>query len=418
MGRLDTRIRGDGWSLTSGQRGSSVANTPHGAAPSALGYQHQTWWALLELLRMGAHRPDATITLELHDDVAWEQNGTPTELLQLKHHQNQQRQLTDASPDLWSTLKVWMDTARPADPTGPTLMLVTTQTASESSAVAALRAHPRNEQFALDGLEAVAVDATSGATGQARRQFLELGSIDRRAFVSRIRLVDGSCRIEEVADGVRRALWWALPNGHEDQFLAMVWRWWDEQALALLRGQQAGVGVEYAKAAIARIRDQFTQGDLPTCIELADVDRAAVTADHEGALFVRQMQWVAYPQRSLESAIVDFYRANTQTINWLDVGHIGQEDLRRLHAEIIDEWGRAFDMMEMELAPDAEEVLKQKEGRRLLHALTQNPAATIRPRYTDAYFTRGQRHILADHGQIGWHVDYAQLIADPRTDQP
>ncbi|MFE2729247.1 hypothetical protein [Kitasatospora sp. NPDC059327] len=92
-----------------------MANAAHGAAPSALGYQHQTWWALLELLRTGDRRPDAVITLELHDDIAWEGNGSPTELLQLKHHQKQQRTLTDYSPDLWSTLKVWMDNA--AQPT-------------------------------------------------------------------------------------------------------------------------------------------------------------------------------------------------------------------------------------------------------------------------------------------------------------
>jgi hypothetical protein len=65
-----------------------------------VGYQYQTWWALAELLRSGSGRPDAAITLELHDDIAWEQVGSPTELLQVKHHQNTQRALTDASTDV------------------------------------------------------------------------------------------------------------------------------------------------------------------------------------------------------------------------------------------------------------------------------------------------------------------------------
>lgn len=60
-----------------------MASASHGAAPSAVGYQHQTWWALVELLQSGAGRPDAAITLELHDDVAWEQGGTPTQQLQV-----------------------------------------------------------------------------------------------------------------------------------------------------------------------------------------------------------------------------------------------------------------------------------------------------------------------------------------------
>jgi Cap4, dsDNA endonuclease domain len=50
-------------------------STPHGAAASAAGYQYQTWWSLLEMLRMGPDRPDATLILEMHDDVAWEANG-------------------------------------------------------------------------------------------------------------------------------------------------------------------------------------------------------------------------------------------------------------------------------------------------------------------------------------------------------
>jgi Cap4, dsDNA endonuclease domain len=60
----------------------------HGAAASALGYLYQSQWPLVELLRRGRDEPDSALTLELHDDVAWEQNGTPTELLQVKHHVN------------------------------------------------------------------------------------------------------------------------------------------------------------------------------------------------------------------------------------------------------------------------------------------------------------------------------------------
>jgi hypothetical protein len=33
--------------------------------PSAVGYQYQTWWALVELLRSGVGRPDAAIILAL-----------------------------------------------------------------------------------------------------------------------------------------------------------------------------------------------------------------------------------------------------------------------------------------------------------------------------------------------------------------
>ncbi|MEU9206575.1 ABC-three component system protein [Streptomyces sp. NPDC048415] len=375
-----------------------------------MGYQHQTWWALLELLRSGAQRPDATISLELFDDVAWDQHGAPTELLQLKHHRIGQRALTDASADVWATLKVWMDTAVPADPAGPTLALVSTQISREGSAVAALRDESRDDDYAIEGLERVALEAASGRTGQSRNQFLALGTIDRRTFISRIRVVDGAERIEDVAGLVRQHLTWALPTGHEDQFLALVWHWWDEQALAMLRGHQRGVDVGAAKAALASIRDRFTQVDLPTYVELADVDTDAVSAAHADFLFVQQMQWVAYPPRNLQRAVIDFYRASTQTVRWLDEDLIGAGELRRLQAELLDEWDGAFEWISAEISPDADEAIKQEAGRSLLRQLTQQTALSVRSRYNDAFFTRGQRHVLADSGHIGWHPDFVKRI--------
>jgi hypothetical protein len=111
----------------------------HGAAASAVGYQYQTWWSLLEMLRTGPDRPDAVLTLEMHDDVAWDVDGNPTELLQTKHHQEAARTLNDASDDIWRTLLVWLDTASPSDPAGPLLHLVSTDVAPVGGAAYSLR---------------------------------------------------------------------------------------------------------------------------------------------------------------------------------------------------------------------------------------------------------------------------------------
>ena len=74
----------------------------------------------------------------MHDDVAWEQDGTPTELLSSKHHQTP-RSLTDQSSDPWKSLSVWHDTGAASDPAGPRLTLVTTSEAPEGSAASLLR---------------------------------------------------------------------------------------------------------------------------------------------------------------------------------------------------------------------------------------------------------------------------------------
>jgi hypothetical protein len=116
-----------------------MSSGKHGAAASALGYAYQGAWALMDLLRRGASRPDAAVTIELHDDVAWEESGTSSELLQLKHHLTSAGSLTDMADDLWSTLRVWLHEAKPGDPHGPLLTLVTTSTAPAASAAAFLR---------------------------------------------------------------------------------------------------------------------------------------------------------------------------------------------------------------------------------------------------------------------------------------
>lgn len=383
----------------------------HSAAPNAVGYQHQTWWALVELLRSGASRSDAAITLELYDDIAWEQEGTPTELLQVKHHQSQHRTLTDSSSDVWRTLKVWMDEASPQDPDGPALVLVTTETAGEATAVAALRSQSRNTDEALRLLEHVAHTSQSKMTEKARMQFLSLDSYGRFNFVSRISVVDSSPHIEDVADQVHSYLHWTLPPGHEELFLSMVWRWWDEAALAMLQGRQSRIDVSQAQAAISDIRDQFTRDNLPTLVELADVDSDLVEQMYRMHPFVQQMQWVAFPPRNLKKSIIDYYRACTHSVRWIEEGLISPTELTRFEHELIDEWEREFEWMTESLSEEPGEEEKRKAGKELLRQLLRQTGISVRSRYNDPFFSRGQRHYLADRGEIGWHADFEDRIA-------
>src|SRR6266446_8657025 len=47
------------------------------------------------------------ISIEKLDDVAFEEDGEPKQLLQFKHHVINSATLTDSSTDLWKTLRVW-----------------------------------------------------------------------------------------------------------------------------------------------------------------------------------------------------------------------------------------------------------------------------------------------------------------------
>src|SRR5260221_7860116 len=85
-----------------------MPDNPHGAAASALGYLFQCRYALLEGLRSVPDTPHLLISIEKFDDVAFEANGEPTDLIQTKHHIDKTGDLSDNSVDLWKTIAVWL----------------------------------------------------------------------------------------------------------------------------------------------------------------------------------------------------------------------------------------------------------------------------------------------------------------------
>jgi hypothetical protein len=178
----------------------------------------------------------------------------------------------------------------------------------------------------------------------------------------------------------------------------------------MLQGRLRSVDVGAAHAAISDIRDQFHAESLPTLVGLGDVDEATVAAEHRTHTFVQQMRWVAYPPRNLQKAIVDYYRAYTQTVRWLDEDLIGMSELDRFEAELIDEWEREFEWMIDMLDDDADETVKQEAGKQMLRELLGRTGITVRARYNDAFFARGKRHLLADQGTVGWHPDFQSRL--------
>lgn len=128
--------------------------------------------------------------------------------------------------------------------------------------------------------------------------------------------------------------------------------------------------------------------------------------------FVQQMHWVAFPPRNLQKAIVDYYRAYTHSVRWLEEDLIGLTELTRFEDELVDEWEREFEWMLDTLDEDAGDDEKKTAGKQLLRQLLGQTSLAVRSRYNDPYFARGQRHVLADTGGIGWHVDFETRIAD------
>jgi hypothetical protein len=109
---------------------------------------------------------------------------------------------------------------------------------------------------------------------------LALTDAERQIFLARVVVADRAPGADDLDDKLTRILWHALPNRNPELFLSMVWRWWAAVALDMLRGRRALVSVGEAHAAISHMRDKFSEDNLPTTVELADVDENSVIAVH------------------------------------------------------------------------------------------------------------------------------------------
>ena len=138
----------------------SLTRTRLSAAGSALGYLYQCRVAMLWTLRRirQGGQAEFAIVIEGLDDVVFESDGSVTELLQTKHHVSRHGDLSDASEDLWKTLRVWCDAWATGMLVGETAFyLVTTATAPTGSAAVLLGpSQGRQPEAALTLLQAVA----------------------------------------------------------------------------------------------------------------------------------------------------------------------------------------------------------------------------------------------------------------------
>jgi hypothetical protein len=360
----------------------------------------------VELLRRGRDEPDAALTLELHDDVAWEDDGTPTELLQLKHHVNTAGRLGDKDDDLWRTFRVWMDAHAPGNPSGPTLSLVTTETAAEGSAAAALRpSSARDTAEARRLLETAARESTAQASQDVRQRFLDLPEPDRAVFVDRIYVLDAAPTIGDALDAeLRRALYPVLPKDHEQTFIDQLWGWWHRLAVALLRRERGTVTALDVKAKVDELRNSFAGDNLPTLVRREDID-FDVEQTYANRPFVEQLRWIALTAKLLQKAMIDYYRAYTQSALWVEDNLVALDELQDFEADLVDEWERQFEFMTMKLPEGADEGEQQRAGQELFRLVTENSSVRLRA-YNEAFYTHGTLHGLADDGKVGWHPEF------------
>jgi len=359
---------------------------------------------------------DFVISLETLDDVTFEtKGGKPEELLQTKHHRNREAMLTDASEDLWKSLRVWFEGhAENAIPYGTALHLLTTGKAPASSAAARLRSDDgRDVDGALKALETTSQSSASKANAPAYAAFLKTLAKDRKALLDCVVVIDGAPTITALDGELKTEVFWAVERKFHDAFLERLEGWWLRRCLKQLASAAPADGVLAAEieAQMSDLREQFKQDSLPIDDDLLtfDLDEATEIA-HADSTFVRQLEIITAGKRRIAAAVRDYYRAFEQRSRWLrnDLVLIG--DLTQYERRLIEEWELVFEGMKDEVGETAAEVAQQKAAREILR-WAERASLPIRPGVTEPFVTRGSLHILADEVRLGWHPQFRDRLA-------
>lgn len=388
---------------------TAVSPSPFAAVDATLGYLYQVRSALLWALRRQKSEPDFLVSIETLDDVTFETTGgNPTDLLQTKHHRKASASLTDASPDLWKSLRIWFE-SHAAEQIPPTanLYLVTTSSAPDGSAASRLRADLRDVSAAQRALDATAATSTNLTNKAAYTRYLKASPAARAAILSKVFIIDAAPTIVDLERELQDEVFWAVAREHHVAFLDRLEGWWLRRVLRqLAEAAHDRIGSVEIEAQMADLREQFKHDMLPIDEDLLEFTLDdATTAAHEDATFVRQLELIKAGKRRIAAAIRDYYRAFEQRSRWLRDDLVVGLDLHKYEQRLHQEWELVFEAMRDEVGDDATDEAQDQAARSVL-AWAERTPIPIRPSVTEPFVTRGSLHMLADEARIGWHPEF------------
>lgn len=389
------------------------------AKESGLGYLYQTRYALLLLLDGPEERE---LVLEGLDDIVLGQDGAPLDLLQTKHNCVPAR-LTDASPQLWKTLRVWSTHVKSGRVQLPptTLSLITTAVAPVDSAASLLRPGRRRDcAAALDKLKEVAGKSDNNELKAAFTAFDSLTPENQLQLVEAVQVLDGSPDISDVGIQIRDRIRAAVDRQHRDALYERLEGWWFGKVVDQLRSKDpaplAGFEV-YDK--LRSIAEQFGPNALP--IDYLDAKPDSIDPQTDNRIFVQQLRAIEVGIPRIEKAILDYYRAFEQRSRWAREELLIGDELESYERRLIDEWERFAAALTDELPSAVSEPQLKKVGRQIFNWMEQTADFRVRPNVTEPYVMRGSFHILANKPapSVWWHPKFlerlSEILAEPAT---
>lgn len=392
--------------------------TDFSAAGSAAGYFYQARLALALCLRYANSGTPVEVGIERLDDVSFEADGTPIELIQTKHHLDRTASLSDYSVDLWKTLRIWSE-ATQSDPSLPQrtcFVLVTTGVTPEGQAAARLRSPhlcTRDPVGAAEALTKVAEGGRNATLLPAYSAFLALTPTMRIALLSAVEVLDGHATLTDldqiIEDGPLRLI---APRGKAAQARELLegW-WWPRICAALIEKPSAPISILDLEAKLDDIRDQMKRDALVADFEHADLPDAH-EAEYEGRPFVRQLKAIGVGGNRIQFAKRDFYRAFAQRSKWVREHVVLDGEIAHFETTLIEEWQPRFERMrERHAGAPTDSTALRHAGQDLYQWVESDTHFPFRAQ-VHRFLNVGSYHMLANELKVGWHRDFAELCKD------
>lgn len=395
--------------------------TVHTADAAALGFYYQAYFALDTLMLQTAD--DAAVAVERLDDVELVADGQ-TLLFQLKHSLlTKPAPITIASRALWRTVAVWTDllpmitladtplhlVAVGAIAAGCPLIALTKTDVDRSAVVQAMveEAQRVADERAKAKQSNVALPHSERAAGC--ESFLALSHTDRLNLLRRAVIRPDSSSIDKIEDRIAGYLL-LLPAEQRPAVAKRLVEWWDRQLVHSLCGSRS--------RAITRLELQqqimSIVGDLEEGRLLPEFELATPPDDYQpDGMLTRQIQLVGGRQSDLSRAIREEWRAREQRSQWVNANPAMAVTINEYDVVLKEQWSDKHEQMSEEIGA-AEDKAKCEAGLKLLRWTHEDAPVSVRPisdGWSAAYYVRGSYQVLAINRKVGWHPDYAELLA-------
>lgn len=381
------------------------------ASPSMLGYIYQIRFALYLSLKKLSDLADPdqfNVSIEKLDDIAFDNDGSPEELLQTKFHGNEGN-LTDRSPDIWKTIRVWVESIESGEISlGSTILsLVTTQVVVEGSLASLLGVGSKRDIDKAQKIMSVICEESNQANNKGYKAFKSLSVAERNSLLSAIYVVGKSEDLLKIRENMKPIARQSVPVQAVDAFLDRIegsWFKWVVEALSKTPSDVINLGnlqelVEY-------IRPEYALTNLPA--EYVDALPDAMDVDNDMRIFVKQLGLFNAPKKLIELAITNYYRAFEQRNKWAGDGLLNPGEISGFDRKLFEKWYEQQAFMELQESLDTEEA-KRAYSAKLYQYCQQQGVVPIRPDFVEEYLSKGSYHMLSDDLKIGWHPEFDQL---------